>query len=250
MQFVVHPDFAHLKPEITDCLNRFSTKGEEVYKGSRNSIKYFELEDVVLNIKAFKKPNFIKKIIYTYFRESKAKRSYEYALKLLELGIKTPQPIAYIEKKDGLGLTESYYVCEHIDYDFMFRKLVAEPDMEGRTEILNQFTQFCYQLHENGIEFKDHSPGNTLIKHIGGGKYDFYLVDLNRMTFHKKMSIKQRMYNLRRLTPQLEMVSIITEEYAKLSGESSEKLFQMLWEETSGFQRKFHRKQRMKKKFK
>ena len=58
------------------------------------------------------------------------------------------------------------------------------------------------------------------------------------------------MYNLRRLTPQLEMVSLITEEYGRLSGESSEELFKMLWEETSEFQRKFHRKQRLKKKFK
>jgi len=250
MQFVVHPDFITYKKDISDCLEHFTEKGNEVYKGSRNSIKYFELKGITLNIKAFKKPNFIKKIIYTYFRESKAKRSYDYALKLLTLGIKTPQPIAYVEKKDALGLTESFYVCEHIEYDFMFRKLVAEPELEHRTEILNQFTQFCYKLHENGVEFKDHSPGNTLIKDLGNGKYEFYLVDLNRMTFHRHMPLKQRMYNLRRLTPQLEMVGIITEEYARLSGENSEKLFKMLWEETSNFQRKFHRKQRMKRKFK
>jgi len=250
MQFVVHPDFIKFKKEISDCLNHFSDKGNEVYKGSRNKIKAFHLKELELNIKAFKKPNIIKKIIYTYFRESKAKRSYEYALKLLEFGINTPQPIAYVEKRDALGLTESYYACEHIEYDMMFRKLVAEPDLEHRTEILNQFTQFCFKLHENGIEFKDHSPGNTLIKYVGHGNYDFYLVDLNRMTFHKHMSLKQRMHNLRRLTPQLEMVSLITEEYAKLSGENSEKLFKMLWEQTSDFQRKFHRKQRMKQKFK
>jgi hypothetical protein len=46
------------------------------------------------------------------------------------------------------------------------------------------------------------------------------------------------------------MVSIIADEYGKLCGESSEKLFKMLWEHTSDFQRKFHRKQRMKEKFK
>ena len=190
------------------------------------------------------------KIIYTYFRESKAKRSYVYANKLLELDIKTPQPIAYVENRDVIGLTESYYICEHIEYDMMFRKLVAEPELPERLTILNQFTQFCYKLHENGVEFKDHSPGNTLIKKAGEDRYEFYLVDLNRMTFHKEMSLKQRMHNLRRLTPQLEMVSLITEEYARLSGENSEKLFKMLWEETSDFQKKFHRKQRLKKKFK
>ena len=167
MHFDIHPNYIRYKNQILECLSNFKDTGYEVYKGSRNSIKYFTLEGITINIKAFKKPNFVKKIIYTYFRESKAKRSYVYANKLLELDIKTPQPIAYVENRDVIGLTESYYICEHIEYDMMFRKLVAEPELPERLTILNQFTQFCYKLHENGVEFKDHSPGNTLIKKAG-----------------------------------------------------------------------------------
>jgi hypothetical protein len=36
-------------------------------------------------------------------------------------------------------------------------------------------------MHEASINFLDHSPGNTLIVKKSEGKYDFYLVDLNRM---------------------------------------------------------------------
>jgi len=250
MQIEIHPEFKNLKSSILDCISGFENHGDLIYGGSRNSIKTFEVDGLVLNIKAFQKPNFIKKIIYTHFRPSKAKRSFQFAQKLKSFSIGTPQPIAYIVNKDFFGLSTSYYVCKHLEYDLMFRELVTEPEWPEHEIILRQFTQFCFKMHENGIEFKDHSPGNTLIKKVGEEEYEFYLVDLNRMNFHKNMSLELRMYNLRRLTPKLDMVSVIADEYAKLSVEHSEKLFKMLWEQTSNFQRKFHRKMRMKKKFK
>ncbi len=250
MQLEVHPDFKEITSQVLDCINGFNQKGNLIYGGSRNSIKTFDINGMVINIKAFKKPSLIKKFIYTYLRPSKAKRSFDYAKILSSFGIGTPQPIAYLEKRDSFGLTDSYYVCEHLEYDFLFRQLVSDPEWPNHELILRQFTQLCFKMHEHGIEFKDHSPGNTLIKKVNEEKYRFYLVDLNRMSFHKHMSLKLRMSNLRRLTPKLDMVSIIADEYGKLSGEHSEKLFKMLWEETSNFQRKFHRKQRMKERFK
>ena len=247
MNIKIHPSYITHKDKILSCISNYENSGKLIYGGTRNSIKTFDIGDLVLNIKAFKKPNFIKKIIYTYLRPSKAKRSYEYALKLFEKEILTPHPIAYILIKDKFGLTKSYYISEHLEFDLMFKNLVDDQNFPYYEEILRQFTKFTYRLHENGIEFKDHSPGNTLIKKNGENHYEFYLVDLNRMRFHDHMTLEQRMYNLRRLTPKLDMISIIADEYAKLSNQNSEKLLKMIWENTSNFQRKFHRKKRLKK---
>lgn len=249
MEYHIHQSYLVYKKKILNYIFDFENSGELIYGGSRNSIKLFYIDNLLLNVKAFKKPSFFKKIIYTYLRPSKAKRSYNYALKLIEKDIGTPMPIAYIEMKDFIGLNKSYYICEHLMYDLMFRELVKFPDWPEHDKILRAFTHFCFKLHENGIEFKDHSPGNTLIKKENN-TYQFYLVDLNRMKFHKTLSIQQRMHNLRRLTPKLDMVTTIADEYAKLSGENSETLFKMLWENTSKFQKKFHRKKRLKQKFK
>ena len=250
MNIKIHSSYITHKDKILNSISNFENSGKLIYGGTRNSIKTFDIGDLVLNIKAFQKPNFIKKIIYTYFRASKAKRSYHFALQLIDKNIGTPKPIAYVEKKDVFGLTNSYYVCEHLEFDLMFRELVTDSEWPEHEKILREFTRFCYKLHENGIEFKDHSPGNTLIKKNDDDHYEFYLVDLNRMRFHDNMTLEQRMYNLRRLTPKLDMVSIIADEYAKLYDKNSEKLFKMLWEATSGFQKKFHRKKRFKQKFK
>lgn len=247
MKVKIHPSYLAYEDKILKSISNFEKEGKLIYGGTRNSIKIFDIGDLVLNIKAFQKTNFIKKIIYTYFRASKAQRSYNYALKLIESNIGTPKPIAYIEKNDLIGLSNSYYVCEHLEFDLMFRELVTHSEWPEHEKILRAFTHFCFKLHEKGIEFKDHSPGNTLIKK-SDDTYKFYLVDLNRMRFHKYMTLQQRMFNLRRLTPKLDMVSIIADEYAKLKGENSEKLFKMLWEATSKFQKKFHRKKRFKQK--
>jgi hypothetical protein len=103
-------------------------------------------------------------------------------------------------------------------------------------------------MHEKGIEFLDHSPGNTLIKRVSENEYAFYLVDLNRMKFHKEMSFEKRMKNFARITPSKEMISIMSAEYAKLINKDFEIVFNEMWRNVAKFQSKFHRKKRIKKK--
>lgn len=249
MKYFLNPHFKLFDTKINGFVADFYDYGTSFIEGKRNSIKLFDLEGKTINIKSFKIPNLINKIAYRYFRKSKARRSFEYATLLLEKGIGTPEPVAYFENYNWIGLKDSYYVSEHLLCDLTFRELVEIPDFPDRENILRQFTQFSYLLHDKGIEFKDHSPGNTLIKKGDEGKYEFYLVDLNRMEFHQSMAFDLRMKNLRRLTPLKEMVAIMSNEYAKLSGESEKLIFETLWKNTADFQEKFHRKKRLKKKF-
>lgn len=245
---IINPHFYNYKSNLLDCIDNFKTTGTLFGDGKRNKIKLFELEGKTINIKSFKIPNLINKIAYKYFRKSKARRSFEFATILLEKGIGTPQPIAYFENYDFVGLNDSYYISEHLQCDLTFRELVEIPDYLDYSNILRQFTRFSFELHEKGIEFLDHSPGNTLIKNLYNGNYAFYLVDLNRMDFHSEMSFESRMKNLSRLTPKREMVLIMSEEYAKLYSKPFDEVFEKMWGYTKEFQEKYHRKRRLKKK--
>jgi len=187
--------------------------------------------------------------VYRYFKKSKARRSFEFATRLLDLGIGTPQPIAYFENYDAIGLRDSYYVSEHLECDLTYRELV-ETDYPDAENILRQFTQFTFSMHEKGIEFLDHSPGNTLIVKKDEAKYEFYLVDLNRMKFHDQLSFESRMKNLSRITPKQDMIAIMSNEYAKLSGLDEQKIFSLMWKLTQEFQYRFYRKKRIKKRLK
>ena len=240
--------YIQYKNDLLELIDKFDSVGTVFGNGNRNVIKIVDFEGKTLNIKSFKEPNFINQIAYQYFRKSKARRSFEYATILKNKGIGTPEPIAYFEFKKGFGFGKSFYVSEHTKPDLTFRELVHEPEYPNHEEILRAFTRFTYQLHEKGVEFQDHSPGNTLI-FLKSNAFHFSLVDLNRMKF-KPLNFKERMYNFRRLTPKKQMVEIMSDEYAMLINKPKDEVFKLMWNYTSEFQRKFHLKQKRKKKLK
>ena len=245
-----NPKFSNLSDILNEIFVNFNFKGKILVNGQRNAIKLFEVEGITLNIKSFKRPNLINKIVYRYFRKSKARRSFEFASKLMEMQIGTPQPVAFFENYDFVGLKESYYACEHLENVFEFREIVQNEAFENRDFIIRKFTQFTFEMHEKGIEFLDHSPGNTLIRKNNDGSYSFFLVDLNRMQFHETIDFKTRMKNLSKITHKKDMIEVMSNEYAKLSKGDETTIFETMWGLTADFQYRFHRKKRIKKKLK
>lgn len=245
----IHPEFLSQSKEITHIIENFETEGVLFIDGKRNKIRLFPLGNMTVNVKSFKVPNILNKLVYRFFRKGKAQRSYEFANRLLEKGIGTPQPIAYFENKGPLSFKDSYYMSEQLEADLTFRQLIEIPDYPEHEIILRQFTQFTYKLHELGIEFLDHTPGNTLIKKTGHEKYGFFLVDLNRMNFHSgKMTLKQRVINMAKLTPEMRLVEVMCDEYAKLYGRPYDEVLSLMIKYTEYFSNRFHRKRRIKEK--
>ncbi|WP_274476333.1 lipopolysaccharide kinase InaA family protein [Mangrovimonas aestuarii] len=236
------------KADINGIIERFDSSGEEFGNQDRNTIKLFEFNGQVLNVKSFRVPNIVNQIAYKFFRKSKAQRSFEYANKLMEMGIGTPQPIAYYEFTSPFLFKRSFYISEHLDCDLTYRELITNPNYPDHEEILRAFTRFTFELHEKGVHFLDHSPGNTLIKKVDDG-YAFYLVDLNRMEF-KTMSFEDRIKNFSRLSKFQPMVEVMSDEYAKCIGAPYEKVFKAMWGEIQGFQARFSRRRRLKRMFK
>lgn len=78
------------------------------------------------------------------------------------------------------------------------------------------------------------------------GKYDFYLIDLNRMKF-EDLSIEARMDNFKKMWLSKTMVKVIAKAYAKLSNQSEEKLHAILLEKTTQFKRKITKKKYLKR---
>ena len=248
MKVVFQESYKTHRLEVENFVKKFKTEGVQFGNAKRNSIKLFKLDGKTINIKSFKVPNLINKVAYKFFRKSKAQRSFEYANKLIDLSIGSPKPIAYFENSSVLFFGQSYYVSEHLDCDLTFRELSHNPDIPNHEEILRAFTRFTFKLHEKGINFLDHSPGNTLIKKVGEA-YQFYLVDLNRMEF-KTMDFEDRMKNFSRLTPHKSIVEVMSDEYARCTGIEFDKIFNRMWYLTAKFQEKFHNKRRLKKKLK
>ena len=243
-----HRSFSSIEDQIDAFVVNFTNQGTMLGNEKRNTIKLFQLGDKTINIKSFQVPNIFNQIAYKYFRKSKARRSFEYAQKLLDMGIGTPQPIAYYEYSSFGLFTKSYYVSEHLQYDLTYRELIRDLNYPDHDKILRAFTKFTFKMHENNVHFLDHSPGNTLIKKVGDS-YAFYLVDLNRMKF-ESLDFESRIKNFERLTIHESMVKVMSEEYSRLANRPFLEVFNLMWSLTEAYQQKFYKKRALKKRLK
>ena len=198
----------------------FKDSKNSIHK-ARNEIKILDYKNKKLVVKAFKVPNLLNKIVYTFFRGTKAKKSYENSLKISSF---VPQAIGYIEfRKFGL-LSDSYFISEQFEYDFTIREVITEADFKDRENIFRELAKFTFLLHEDCILHKDYSPGNILIK-VNENAYEFKIVDINRMEF-KELSIDDRLKNFSQLWAKDEDLKIVIDEYSKLVNQDEEICFQ------------------------
>jgi hypothetical protein len=203
------------KDVVKTLINNFGDIKNMIGDGRRNKVKIAQVAGNKINIKAFKTPNLVNQLAYKFLRNSKAERSYEYANRLLNKGIKTPNPIAYLDYSTFFLYKNGYYLSNHLEHDISYRDLITQTNYPNRESILRAFTRFTFQLHENNVNFLDHSPGNTLIRINGEHDFEFYLIDLNRMNF-MEMDFNLRMKNFAKLSPKDDMLQIMSNEYAKL----------------------------------
>lgn len=136
-----------------------------------------------INIKEFRRPNFINRWAYAYIRRGKARRSFENARRLLDAGFITPPPIAWAECRGPAGRMElSYYISGQLDgwQEIREAEKAGHPRLD---DIAAAIGALLYRLHNAGIWMKDSSPGNFLWREESSGEISLALVDINRMAF-------------------------------------------------------------------
>lgn len=195
----INPGFESFRAFILNIKEIFPENGNTIKKG-RNELKLLEHNGVRFCVKSFGNLNPCNRAVYSFIRPSKANRSFNYALRIMDLGVKTPEPVAFVEYYDKNRLLQnSYYISVYLVHD-MSLKDAFDMELSDRLELLSGFARFaCNQLHNNGIIHKDLSASNVLINTNPDNTYDFYLIDLNRIRFRKNISFRQRMTNLRRI---------------------------------------------------
>ena len=184
-----------------------------VYAG-RNQLKCYSVEGYDIIVKRYKVPHLINRIAYTFFRPSKAKRAYEYALKLLDLGVNTPAPIAYIEQK-SFGLLNHGYFISIYEKDYTdIRPLMS--GAQTNDALLQDLSSYIAEFHNKGVLHFDMSPGNILYKEVDS-HFQFSLIDINRMQFLPNISNEKRFKSFRQLSDNKTVLTRIAQLYASAS---------------------------------
>ena len=231
-------------PLILDIKHHFQKIKETLFK-QRNTIKIITFNEKKYAVKSFKIPHLLNQVVYKFFRKSKAQRSYENSVKLMELKVNTPKPIGYIGFSTLFLFKESYYVSELFEYDFEIRAVFKDKNFNDRERVLKEFIAFTYDLHEKGVYHIDYSLGNILIKKIDN-KYIFSIIDVNRMKFIT-LNNTLRMQNLSKLTKEKEDIEYLLKEYALISTRDENVLSVALEEAIRKQQHYLENKKRLKK---
>ena len=241
IKYAINPKYEKdLKEFLLDIKEHFDQSDQTIHK-ARNELKIIPCKREQFVVKSFKIPNLVRRIIYTYFRDSKAKKSYENSIKIGDL---SPEPIGYIEFYTNNLLAESYFIAKKFEFDFTIKEPIVNKTFPDRENIFQEFAKFTYTLHEKNILHNDYSPGNILIKK-DGGKYTFKIVDINRMKF-KKLLLKERLKNFAKLWLPDEDMKIIAASYAKLMDANEEECINIAKEYSHRLKSRVNMKKRLK----
>lgn len=217
MKVVVNPKYADLTDFLNHLLDGGYTSGE-VYRNKRNIVEETTVGGHRIVIKIFKKPTEANRIIYTFFRPTKAKRSYDYSMRLLEMGFEVPEPVGYIERsKCGIFHT-GCFVSIYTDYrpvaDFNGTEITTAEELQRRNDFVREFSSFAAGLHERKIVHGDFNKENVLYK-ITEGKWRFSMIDLNRMSFGN-LSRKKAAKDLGNLGFDLTLMADVIKRYSQI----------------------------------
>ena len=217
---------------ISDCRKLLASPAAEIFLDSRNRVGAVSIplgagraSTVVIKEYCSFGVNKLKSL----FQDSKAAKAWRGACALLERGLETPFPLAWMEERKRGFVVQSFFLSERIFGGREIRHLFKELPEEALQPHLAALARALRICHERGILHRDLSDGNILVKKDAGapGGFHFYFLDTNRIRVYprKKIGLPARAKNLIRLGIPAAQRPYFLEQYAGRRGESPSPVF-------------------------
>lgn len=212
MKITIHHNYEYLLGDIKDIVEG-NYVAKKVFCHNRNVVEMVNLQGSPFVVKRYKEPNWLNRVVYTWLRKSKARRAYEYALRLLDEGVETPAPVAYIEIKRGRLFSVGYFISEYLPYNLL-KDAPALLAGEDARRLTRDFLDFTASLHSKGILPGDFNGSNIFYRYDEeSGCYRFALTDVNRMRFGKVPTTSEAMRSFEQLGVPLEGLYMFANNY-------------------------------------
>ena len=214
MGSIINPKYCSLHDFVISLPEKFdSMTCMQILRSGRNEVRLFLVDGQMVVVKCFRRISLLNRLLYGTIRQSKSVRAYYHAFRLNRLGISTPESIAAIDVRRYGFLTQSFYVYAYSEYNDIKELLDRYPD-EQIEPLLDALTDFILRIHDKGVLHHDLNILNILYRDCGSGRYDFQLIDINRMGFYPKLTERQRLANLRHFNCKPAVLMCILERYA------------------------------------
>lgn len=136
--------------------------------------------------------------------KTRAKRYWIAARGLQVRGVTTPDAIACVERRSSGLCRQTILLLEYLDQAYELNDYVLKrfnktlSPQEGL--IKKRFIEACAlrlrTLHEKGIYHADLKSNNILVKEHAADAWEFYFIDLDRVSFCRRLSFRMRSNNL------------------------------------------------------
>jgi tRNA A-37 threonylcarbamoyl transferase component Bud32 len=143
-----------------------------------NSVRVITYQDIC--IKYYMRRG-AKDLLKSWFGLSKGKKSFRWALALVQRFIPTPEPICYLEGRDG----NSFYLSRFVHSTRNLMVHLGEVSQEKQKECLKALTLFLNRMFYRGVYHMDLKGTNILVRKVGRG-FRFYLTDTDEMAISWK----------------------------------------------------------------
>ncbi|MBP3228344.1 MAG: tyrosine protein kinase [Bacteroidaceae bacterium] len=215
MKLILNPHYANLRSAL-DNLDEAFAEGTSL-REKRNSIRVCRLGGLELNVKRYHAPRPLQAAIYTFLRKPKGLRAYEHAALIAAAGVETPEAVAYVERRSGGLLAESFFISLQCPYTRRFYEFGGRAVDNEVRDVATAFARMTAHLHEARLLHLDYSPGNILFDRDADGQWHFSLVDTNRLR-RGHVSIARGCANFARLWGDTVFFSVMADAYAEARG--------------------------------
>lgn len=195
----------------------------ELVAGGRNQnvrlMLPFQGGKIAVLIKSFGKQKRWKDYVDIRYRKTKAQRSFEAAQHLQSNKVGTPTPVAFLERRCGNRLEESYFISlfeEQVTsfHDLIVNALNRKPSCGELAPMLARVAELCRAMHDAG--YVHHDLGNQNILLPQGEESDSdraKIIDLNRGRIFPELNMRQRGQDLSRLNLPSEIMQMFLDIY-------------------------------------
>ena len=204
-------------------------------------------QPVPVIVKRYRRPKLLQRLCYSTFWTNKAVKAYHYGLRLLQLGIDTPRPLAALTLRNRWGMVCQYYLVTAESNDLSCEVLTDErgiyrtahcafSDADG---LIDALARYLVQLHELGFLHGDTNLSNFRWHRDEDGRYQLSVIDINRSRFLGRQADRSECIgNLYRLTHVRSVLDRIVTAYARQRGWDAAQACQQVHDDLDRFEKR------------
>ncbi|MGD0915468.1 MAG: lipopolysaccharide kinase InaA family protein [Thermodesulfobacteriota bacterium] len=190
----------HLKRMVEEHLRWIEEKPSSLAKySSEVMVSILKDGEKRISVKQFRYPH-CWDVFKEHFRRSKGLRAWLAGNGLRARGIPSLLPLAFVERKNWLGLIETFLVMEAHEMSRELDRYILEGfrDVREKRRFIKTFARWLSHFHRMNLYHRDMKTCNILISE-NGETWDFHLLDLEDVRLGKRVGEKDVFRNLLQL---------------------------------------------------